>query len=117
MSNPVFLISIAERRSRSDMDFHNMSAIHDTDVRLSVFNVISACVVALLLTALIIILVVAYIRAKSKTGIKKGVSSSVTVESSLDSISISNNNNDRRFMNPFLTCSNNNQCYDSVVAV
>ncbi|KAK6036657.1 hypothetical protein COOONC_25838 [Cooperia oncophora] len=116
MSNPVFLISIAERRSRVDMDFHNMSAIQDSVVRLSVFNVISACVVALLLTALIIILVVAYIRAKSRTGIKKPMSSTVTIESSLDSISI--NNNSSRFSSQFFTCTNNNQgCYDSMVAV
>ncbi|KAK5981618.1 hypothetical protein GCK32_015361 [Trichostrongylus colubriformis] len=118
MSNPVFLISIAERRSRSDMDFHNLSAIHDADVRLSAFNVISACLVGLLLTALIIILVVAYIRAKSKTAIKRPVSSSVTVESNLDSISITNNNDSSRLTSSFFACTNNNQyCYDSIVAV
>ncbi|VDO88250.1 unnamed protein product [Heligmosomoides polygyrus] len=96
--------------------------INDPDVRLSIFNVISACVIALLLTALAVILIVAYIRAKSKSGMKKMVSTSITVESSLDSISISNNNysnnNIRRFTDSFLACSSSNRnVYDSIVAV
>ncbi|VDL62401.1 unnamed protein product [Nippostrongylus brasiliensis] len=70
MSNPVFLVSIAERRNRNEMDFHNMPAMHDPNVRLSAFNVVSACAIALLLTALVVILVVAYIRAKSRTAFK-----------------------------------------------
>ncbi|WKY10931.1 hypothetical protein Q1695_002909 [Nippostrongylus brasiliensis] len=122
MSNPVFLVSIAERRNRNEMDFHNMPAMHDPNVRLSAFNVVSACAIALLLTALVVILVVAYIRAKSRTAFKKPLSSSITVESSLDSISVCNNNSDNNnidlFSRALYGCTDRRQhCYDSIVAV
>ncbi|CAJ0590732.1 unnamed protein product [Cylicocyclus nassatus] len=122
MSHAAFLTSVTERKNRTQMDFHNMPAMHDSDVQLSVFNVVSACIVALLLTAVIIILVVAYIRAKSRGATKSTVSSSVTVESYLESMAINNNNNissssSTYFTNPLYACTNNQNHYDSIVSV
>ncbi|EYB91137.1 hypothetical protein Y032_0210g2148 [Ancylostoma ceylanicum] len=95
--------------------------MHDADVQLSLFNVVSACIVALLLTAVIIILVVAYIRTKSRGTLKNSISTSVTVESYLESIAINNNNDSSSrdyFRNALYACTNNNRHrYDSIVTV
>ncbi|KAL6742124.1 hypothetical protein Aduo_015313 [Ancylostoma duodenale] len=96
--------------------------MHDADVQLSLFNVVSACIVALLLTAVIIILVVAYIRTKSRGTLKNTISTSVTVESHLESIAINNNNDSPSssdyFRNALYACTNNNRHrYDSIVTV
>ncbi|RCN43329.1 hypothetical protein ANCCAN_10693 [Ancylostoma caninum] len=58
--------------------------MHDADVQLSLFNVVSACIVALLLTAVIIILVVAYIRTKSKGTLKVYTGGAVLISAQVE---------------------------------